>query len=171
MIQATYLSLLQWSRWSKMPEPPPQKCSKPGCDFVTPDGCPTWDHTLTPVMPLQCPLSLLPANLSPSYRRPLLHSILLFHHLIPCLVISYLWSGILICNKTKGVSVQLVDLLKSPIFIVQKAAAPQNGVEFHQKSIGIIRCSVAMLYDDERRHTMPPKSSWWRVVVTSDPLS
>ena len=127
VIQATYLSLLQWSRWSKMPEPPPQKCSKPGCDFVTPDGCPTWDHTLTPVMPLQCPLSLLPANLSPSYRRPLLHSILLFHHLIPCLVISYLWSGILICNKTKGVSVQLVDLLKSPIFIVQKAATQKMG--------------------------------------------
>ena len=26
-----------------MPAPPPQRCSKPGCDWVTPDGCPTWD--------------------------------------------------------------------------------------------------------------------------------
>ena len=26
-----------------MPPPAPVKCSKPGCDFVTPEGTPTWD--------------------------------------------------------------------------------------------------------------------------------
>ena len=26
-----------------MPPPAPVKCSKPGCDFVTPEGAPTWE--------------------------------------------------------------------------------------------------------------------------------
>ena len=40
--------------------------------------------------------------------------------------------------------------LKLPIFIVQNAAAPKNGVEFCQKSIGDIRCSLATFYDVTR---------------------
>ena len=28
-------------------------------------------------------------------------------------------------------------LLKSPIFVIQKAATPKNGVEFRQNSIGV----------------------------------
>ena len=42
-------------------------------------------------------------------------------------------------------------LLKLLIFHVQKAAAPKIGVEFRQKSIGALRLSLAMLYDDLRR--------------------
>ena len=49
---------------------------------------------------------------------------------------------------------RLGRFLKLPIFIVQNAAAPKNGVEFCQKSIGVIRCSLATLYDDVRRHAM-----------------
>ena len=58
------------------------------------------------------------------------------------------------CNKTKVESDQLGHLLKSTIFVVQRAAAPKNGVEFRQKSIGAIRCSVATSYDDVRRCAM-----------------
>ena len=46
------------------------------------------------------------------------------------------------------------EALKSPIFVVQRAAAPKNGVEFRQKSIGAIRCGVATSYDDVRRCAM-----------------
>ena len=41
--------------------------------------------------------------------------------------------------------------LKSSIFVVQKAAAPKNGVEFRQGSIGAIRSSLATPYDVARR--------------------
>ena len=58
------------------------------------------------------------------------------------------------CNKTKVESDQLGHLLISTIFVVQRAAAPKNGVEFRQKSIGAIRCSVATSYDDVRRCAM-----------------
>ena len=58
---------------------------------------------------------------------------------------------IFIRNKTKVESVQLGRLLKSSIFVVQKAAAPRNGVEFHQRSIGALRCSLEFV--------------WWVVVV------
>ena len=51
-------------------------------------------------------------------------------------------------------SARLGRLLKSPIFVVQKAAAPKNGVEFRHKSIGAIRSSLATLYDDVRRRAM-----------------
>ena len=51
-------------------------------------------------------------------------------------------------KKTQIESDQLGCLLKSPIFVEQKAAAPKNGVEFHQESIGVIRYSLATLYDD-----------------------
>ena len=39
------------------------------------------------------------------------------------------------------------EALKSSIFVVQKAAAPKTGVEFHQGSIGIIRSSLATPWD------------------------
>ena len=39
-------------------------------------------------------------------------------------------------------------LLKLSTFVVQKAATPKNGVEFCQKSIGVLRCSLAALYND-----------------------
>ena len=38
------------------------------------------------------------------------------------------------------------EVQKSPIFVVQKAAAPKNGVEFRQRPIDDIRCSLATLY-------------------------
>ena len=56
-------------------------------------------------------------------------------------------------KKTQIESDQLGCLLKSPIFVVQKAAAPKNGVEFRQQSICAIRCSLAIAYDDTQRHT------------------
>ena len=43
------------------------------------------------------------------------------------------------------------EALKSPIFVVQKPAAPKNGVEFRQGSIGTIRSSLATSYDVWRR--------------------
>ena len=36
------------------------------------------------------------------------------------------------------------------------AAAPKNGIEFCQKSIGAIRCSLATLYDSWRRRATSP---------------
>ena len=57
----------------------------------------------------------------------------------------------LITNKMKVESVQRGRLLKSWISVVQKVAAPKNGVEF---AIGAIRCSVATLYEDIRHCTM-----------------
>ena len=43
------------------------------------------------------------------------------------------------------------EVLKLPIFVVQKAAAPKNGVEFRQGSNGTIRSSLAMSFDVPRR--------------------
>ena len=43
------------------------------------------------------------------------------------------------------------EVLKSPIFVVQKAAAPKNGVEFRQGSNDTIRSSLAMSCDVPRR--------------------
>ena len=42
------------------------------------------------------------------------------------------------------------EVLKSSVFVVQKAAAPKNGVEFRQGSIGTIRSSVATSCDVTR---------------------
>ena len=39
-------------------------------------------------------------------------------------------------------------LLKLPIFVVQKGAAPKNEVEFYQMFIGTIKCSLAISYGD-----------------------
>ena len=44
--------------------------------------------------------------------------------------------------------------LKSSIFVVQKAAAPKNGVEFRHGSNNTIKSSLAMSYDVWRRHVM-----------------
>ena len=46
--------------------------------------------------------------------------------------------------------------LKSSIFVVQKAAAPKNGVEFRHGSNGIIRSSLATSHDVLRRRAMSP---------------
>ena len=43
------------------------------------------------------------------------------------------------------------SLIELPIFVTQRAVAPKNGVEFHQKSIGAFRCSLAMSYNYWRR--------------------
>ena len=68
-------------------------------------------------------------------------------------------------TKNKVQNDQISQLLKSPIFVVQKAAAPKNGVEFRQKSIGLIRCSLATSYNDVRHRATLLKSScgrgWW----------
>ena len=45
-------------------------------------------------------------------------------------------------NKTKVERAQLGCLLKSSIFVVQKAATPKNGLEFCQWSIDALRCSL-----------------------------
>ena len=48
------------------------------------------------------------------------------------------------------------EVLKSPIFVVQKAAAPKTGVEFRQGSIGTIRSSLATSHDASRRRARSP---------------
>ena len=55
-------------------------------------------------------------------------------------------------NKTNVESVQHVRLLKSSIFVVQKAATPKNGLEFCQRPIGAIRCGLATSYNDVQPH-------------------
>ena len=60
----------------------------------------------------------------------------------------------LIFNPIHGGGVEEVDVkrvLKSSIFVVQKATAPKNGVEFRQESIGATRISLATSYDVWRR--------------------
>ena len=47
--------------------------------------------------------------------------------------------------------VNIKEALKSSIFVVQKAAAPKNGVEFCQGSNGTIRSSLSTLCDVSRR--------------------
>ena len=54
--------------------------------------------------------------------------------------------------------VNIKDALKSSIFVVQKAAAPKNGVEFCQGFIGAIRSSLATSYDVWRRRATSPKN-------------
>ena len=53
----------------------------------------------------------------------------------------------------------VLDVLNSSIFVVQKLALHQNGVEFRQQSIGDIRSSVATLYDVARRRATESKFS------------
>ena len=61
-------------------------------------------------------------------------------------------------TRTKVKDDLLGRLLKSPIFIVQKAAASKNGLEFRQKPIGVIRYCLATSYDDVKRRL---KILWW----------
>ena len=51
----------------------------------------------------------------------------------------------------------VLDVLKSSIFVVQKLALHQNGVEFRQQSIGDIRISLATLSDVVQRHATESK--------------
>ena len=51
----------------------------------------------------------------------------------------------------------LGHLLKLPIFVVQKDFPPKNRVEFREKSIGVIRCSLATSYNDMQRCMTSPK--------------
>ena len=50
-------------------------------------------------------------------------------------------------NDDVVVEVDVKEVLKSSIFVVQKAAAPKSGVEFRQGSIGTIRRSLAASCD------------------------
>ena len=50
-------------------------------------------------------------------------------------------------NDDVVVEVDVKEVLKSSIFVVQKAAAPKTGVEFCQASIGTIRSRLAMSCD------------------------
>ena len=54
--------------------------------------------------------------------------------------------------------VNVKEALKSSIFVVQKAAAPKNGVEFCQGSNGTIRSSLATSCDVLRRRARSPNS-------------
>ena len=58
----------------------------------------------------------------------------------------------LFCYIVEEVDVKRV--LKSSIFVVQKATAPKSGLEFRQGSIGAIRSSLATL---RRRAALPWK--------------
>ena len=49
---------------------------------------------------------------------------------------------------------------ESSIFVVQKAAAPKNEVEFRQRAIGDIRHNLATSHDVLRRH--PKTETHWR---------
>ena len=50
-------------------------------------------------------------------------------------------------NDDVVVEVDVKEVLKSSIFVVQKAAAPKTGVEFRQGSIGTLRSSLATSCD------------------------
>ena len=52
--------------------------------------------------------------------------------------------------------VDIKEVLKSSIFVVQKATAPKIGVEFRQGSIGAIRSSLATSYGVWRRRAASP---------------
>ena len=56
-------------------------------------------------------------------------------------------------TRTMAENDRLGRLLKSPIFIVQKAFVPKKGVEFHQKSIGVI-IRISSSYIVRRRETL-----------------
>ena len=56
------------------------------------------------------------------------------------------------------IEVDVTEDLEPLIFVVQMAAAPKIGVEFRQRPIGAIRCSLATSYDVWRRHATSPKN-------------
>ena len=55
-------------------------------------------------------------------------------HPVPLSNFYFLYTSFFISNKTKNV--QLVDFLKSLIFVILKTSTPENGEESDQKSIG-----------------------------------
>ena len=50
-------------------------------------------------------------------------------------------------TRLKVKSAQIGLFLKSPNLIIPKTTAPKYLVEYHHKSIGTIRCSLALSYD------------------------
>ena len=54
-------------------------------------------------------------------------------------------------NDDVVVEVDVEEALKSSIFIAQKVAAPESGIEFRQGSNGTIRSSLATSYNVSRR--------------------
>ena len=65
--------------------------------------------------------------------------------------LSWSFLNILLNHVVKELNID--EVLKSPFFVVQKAAAPKNGVEFRQQFNGAIRTSLTAPYDDVRRRT------------------
>ena len=56
------------------------------------------------------------------------------------------------------IEVDVTWALKPSIFVVQRAAAPKNGVEFCQRPIGAIRHSLATSYDVWQRRATSLKN-------------
>ena len=54
-------------------------------------------------------------------------------------------------GRERGTIPNASFVCESPIFVIQKAAAPKNGVEFCQNPICAVRCSLAMSCDDWQR--------------------
>ena len=74
------------------------------------------------------------------------------------------------CDEVDDIieEVDVKEVLKSSIFVVQKATAPKSGVEFRQGSIGAIRSSLATSYDAVRRRATSPtfdQSEAWKLVT------
>ena len=63
------------------------------------------------------------------------------------------------------------EVLKLPIFVVQKAAAPKNGVEFCQGSNGTIRSSLATSCDVSRRRATSREVSEFRPIRGQEIIS
>ena len=76
--------------------------------------------------------------------------------------LSWFFLNGLLNHVVKELNVE--EVLKSPIFVVQRAAAQKNGVEFRQVSNGTIRSSLATSYVVWRRRAMSQVYSttvWW----------
>ena len=54
-------------------------------------------------------------------------------------------------GRERGTIPNASFVCESPIFVIQKAAAPKNGVEFCQNPICAVRSSLAMSCDDWQR--------------------
>ena len=74
---------------------------------------------------------------------------------------------------------RLEHVIQLSNFVVQRATAPKNGVEFRQGSVETIKSSLATSYDVERhrqfstnqspkhylRHTYTQKSTYWQALL------
>ena len=67
-------------------------------------------------------------------------------------IVSIKVSNVLPKTRTKFENHRIGRLLRSSIFVIQKAAAPKNGEEFRQRPIGDVRRSLATSHDVWRRH-------------------